>query len=234
MVEQVLALKNLHAWYGGSHALQGVSLGLRPGTTVAVIGRNGAGKSTLLKAIAGLIGKRVGSVILEGTPIDHLPPNIRAQLGLAYIPEGRGIFRSLTVLENLTVSARMQPPGWNLERVFSRFPRLEKRQHHGGGILSGGEQQMLSIARALMTNSKVLLFDEPTEGLAPNVVSDLATLFEELMGEGFSIILVEQNISFVEKMSSEIFVLGKGQIQWSGPTRTFSREDEVIYNWLGL
>jgi branched-chain amino acid transport system ATP-binding protein len=234
MVKESLVVKNLHAWYGGSHALQGVSLSLKLGTMAAVIGRNGAGKSTFLKAIMGLVAKRQGSVMLGGNQVGHLSPSQRAKLGLAYIPERRGIFPSLTVLENLMVSARAQLGAWNLERVFTRFPRLQERQYHGGATLSGGEQQMLSVARALMTNGRVLLLDEPTEGLAPNIVAEMVHLFEELLVEGFSIVLVEQNIAFIEKMADEIFVLGKGKVQWSGPTSTFNRNDEVIYHWLGL
>ena len=234
MVEESLVVRDLHAWYGGGHALQGVSLNLKLGTMAAVIGRNGAGKSTFLKAIMGLIDKCQGSVSLGGNQVQHLPPSQRAKLGLAYIPESRGIFPSLTVLENLTVSARVQLGLWNLDRVFARFPRLQERQHHGGATLSGGEQQMLSVARALMTNSRVLLLDEPTEGLAPNIVQELALLFKELLADGFSIIVVEQNIGFVEKMAHEIFVFGKGKVQWSGQASTFRRDDEIIYNWLGL
>ena len=229
-----LVLKDLHAWYGGGHVLRGVSLNLERGSMTAVVGRNGAGKTTLLKVVMGLIESCSGSVTLEETELHLLSPSVRARAGLSYVPEYRGIFPSLTVLENLTVGCRTRPGGWDLGRIFSRFPRLKERRHYGGAMLSGGEQQMLSIARALMTNGRVLLLDEPTEGLAPNIVFELELLFKELLADGFSILIAEQNVSFVERLAQDIFVLGKGEVQWSGASSSFYREHEVIYNWLGV
>ena len=233
MVES-LVLKDLQGWYGGGHALKGVSLSLKAGSMAAVVGRNGAGKTTLLKVVMGLLESRAGTVNLGKTEIQELSPSARARLGLSYVPEHRGIFPSLTVLENLTVGCRPQPYGWDLERVFDRFPRLKERRDHGGAMLSGGEQQMLSIARALMTNGRVLLLDEPTEGLAPKIVSDLRLLFKELLVDGFAVMIAEQNISFVESLAQNIFVLGEGKVQWSGPSLSFNQREKSIYSWLGV
>ena len=231
---ELLVLKELQGWYGGGHALRGVSLKLKEGSMTAVVGRNGAGKTTLLKATMGLLGSSAGSVTLRTQEIQEFSPRARARLGLSYVPERRGVFPSLTVLENLTVGYRPQPNGWDLERVFARFPRLRERRDHGGSTLSGGEQQMLSIARALMTNGRFLLLDEPTEGLAPKIVSDLGLLFKELLADGFALLIAEQNISFVESLAQNIFVLGEGKVQWSGPSSMFNQREESIYSWLGI
>lgn len=231
---ELLVLKDLQGWYGGGHALRGVSLKLKEGSMTAVVGRNGAGKTTLLKATMGLLESSAGSVTLRTQEIRELPPGARARLGLAYVPERRGVFPSLTVLENLTVSYRPQTNGWDLDRVYARFPRLKERSEHAGSMLSGGEQQMLSIARALMTNGKILLLDEPTEGLAPKIVSDLGLLFKELLADGFALLIAEQNISFVESLAQDIFVLGEGKVQWSGLSSMFNQQEESIYSWLGI
>ena len=233
MVES-LVLKDLEGWYGGGHALLGVSLSLKTGSMTAVVGRNGAGKTTLLKVIMGLLESRAGSVTMGAQEIQGLRPSERAQLGLSYVPERRGIFPSLTVLENLTVGCRPQAGGWDLERVFTRFPRLKERRGNGGSMLSGGEQQMLSIARALMTNGRILLLDEPTEGLAPKIISDMGLLFKELLADGFSLLIAEQNISFVESLARDILVLGEGKVQWSGLSSAFNRREESIYSWLAV
>ena len=231
---ELLVLKDLQGWYGGGHALRGVSLKLKEGSMTAVVGRNGAGKTTLLKATMGLLGSSAGSVTLRTQEIQEFSPRARARLGLSYVPERRGVFPSLTVLENLNVGYRPQPNGWDLERVFARFPRLRERKEHGGSTLSGGEQQMLAIARALMTNGKILLLDEPTEGLAPKIVADLGLLFKELLADGFALLIAEQNISFVKSLAQDIFVLGEGKVQWSGTSSMFNQREESIYSWLGI
>lgn len=233
-----LTVEDLNGWYADAHVVQGVSFELTEGKVTALLGRNGAGKSTILKALMGLLRKRSGMVQLGSRRIDRLPPHRVALSGLGYIPETRGIFPSLSVEENLTVAARSASNGasetWTLARVFELFPRLAERRQVGGGQLSGGEQQMLAIARALLGNGRLLLIDEPTEGLAPAVVADIEAVLQDLKKSGITILLVEQNYPVALRLADHVLVLGKGRLRWSGPESEFGSADEVRRTWLGV
>jgi branched-chain amino acid transport system ATP-binding protein len=237
-VSALLEVEDLNAWYGPSHVLQGVSFAVAEGTVTSLLGRNGAGKTTLLKSIMGLIARRRGRVVLGGRRLDHRPAHARARAGLAYVPETRGIFASLSVLENLTVAARKArgapARGWTLEAVLELFPFLAERAHTGGGALSGGEQQMLAIARALLGNGRVLLLDEPTEGLAPAVVREIEQLLGRLKRQGLTILLVEQNLAVATRLADRVLVLGKGRLRWQGEQAEFAAAEEVRRTWLGV
>ena len=234
MSNPLLVVEDLNAWYKDSHILKGVSLIVPKGAAVGILGRNGAGKTTILKSIMGLVSRKTGCVRLGEVRLDGLPPHRVARAGIAYVPESRGVFSSLSVQENLTVGARVSKGGWSLERIFDKFPRLAERRHHGGHMLSGGEQQMLAIARALMTNGRVLVLDEPTEGLAPTIIEELAGLLRDVLHDGLSLLLVEQNLEFVTGISDEIYVLGKGQVRWSGVTSDLLWDGEIVRTWLGV
>ena len=229
-----LSVENLNAWYGESHVVQGVSFNIPQGEAVSILGRNGAGKTTTLKSIMGLISRCNGSVRLGQQQLHGLSPYRVAREGLAYVPETRGIFPSLSVEENLTVVARGGHGGWNLARIFDRFPRLADRRRHGASMLSGGEQQMLAIARALMTNGEMLILDEPTEGLAPSIVDELTVLLQDLLQAKLGILLVEQNFHFVTRLSNQMHILGKGKIRWSGSADDLLRDVGVTRKWLGV
>jgi branched-chain amino acid transport system ATP-binding protein len=231
----MLEVEGLNAWYGPSHVLQGVSFAVAEGAVTSLLGRNGAGKTTLLKAVMGLVARRRGRVVLDGRRLDRRPAHARARAGLAYVPETRGVFPSLTVLENLTVAARKAPgKGWTLETVLELFPFLAERAESGGGALSGGEQQMLAIARALLGNGRVLLLDEPTEGLAPAVVREIERLLGRLKQEGLTILLVEQNLAVATRLADRVLVLGKGRLRWQGEQAEFAAAEEVRRTWLGV
>ncbi len=238
MSEPLLRLEGVHAYYGDSHILQGVSLDLPRGRVLSLLGRNGAGKTTTLKTIMGILPPRRGSIRFGGSDIAGRPPYRIARAGLGYVPETRGIFPSLSVLENLTLAARdgiaASEERWTLARVFKLFPRLYERRDSGGGKLSGGEQQMLAIARALLTNPQLLLLDEPTEGLAPAVVGEIEAVLGRLKGTGLAILLVEQNLAFALAFADEVAVLGKGRVRWSGSPGDFAAAEEVKHRWLGL
>ena len=224
MSTPVLAVENLNAWYGAAHILFDVSLTVGRGEVVALMGRNGAGKSTTLKAIMGLIERRSGAVGFGGRDISRLEPYRIARLGLGYVPEDRRIFTDLTVTENLDVGR--QPPRawadgspaplWSLERLFALFPNLGAMPDRPGGQMSGGEQQMLTIARTLMGNPLLVLLDEPSEGVAPVILEQMANTIVALKREGLSILLSEQNIHFAEAVCDRAYVLEKGHIRWQG------------------
>jgi branched-chain amino acid transport system ATP-binding protein len=215
----MLELRGVHAAYGRSHVLHGVSLAAGRGEVVSLLGRNGAGKSTTLKAIAGLVHVAAGVVALDGRPITGLPAHRICRLGIGFVPEDRRIFADLTVLENL----RVGEPGaagaaaWTVERVFALFPKLADLARQRGGSLSGGEQQMLTIARTLMTNPRLLLLDEPSEGLAPVVVRALADTIAALKREGLTIVLSEQNLGFARRLADRAYIIEKGEIRFEGP-----------------
>jgi branched-chain amino acid transport system ATP-binding protein len=236
MTEALLTLDDVHAHYGASHILQGVSFMLPRGSVLSLLGRNGAGKTTTLKAIMGIVPPK-GGVHFDGRPIAGQTPYRIARAGIAYVPETRGIFPSLSVLENLTLAARgaaATGAGWTLARVFDLFPRLYERRDSGGGKLSGGEQQMLSIARALLTNPRLLLLDEPTEGLAPVVVDEIEAMLDRLKGTGLSILLVEQRLDFALAFADRVAVLVKGRIRWTGSPAEFAAAEEVQRSLLAL
>jgi branched-chain amino acid transport system ATP-binding protein len=215
----MLAVKDLHAFYGRAHILQGLSLEARPGEVVALLGRNGAGKSTAMKAIMGLVPPAGGEVSFAGQRIDRLPPYRIARMGLGYVPEERRIFTELTVMENLEVGrqpVRAATPSWSEDKLFTLFPNLGRMGARPGGRMSGGEQQMLTIARTLMGNPKCVLLDEPSEGLAPIIVEQMARSIQTLKGEGLSVLLCEQNLRFCEAIADRAYIIEKGQIRFGG------------------
>jgi branched-chain amino acid transport system ATP-binding protein len=215
----MLSVKNLHAFYGRAHILHGVSLEARAGEVVALLGRNGAGKSTAMKAIMGLVPPAEGEVSFADVRIERLPPYRIARLGLGYVPEERRIFSDLTVMENLEVgrqAARSGTPTWTEDKLFTLFPNLGRMRERPGGRMSGGEQQMLTIARTLMGNPRCVLLDEPSEGLAPIIVEQMAHSIRALKAEGLSVLLSEQNLHFSQAVADRAYIIEKGQIRFGG------------------
>jgi branched-chain amino acid transport system ATP-binding protein len=212
MPEPLLTVRDLHAWYGESHILHGMGFEVRAGEVVTLLGRNGAGKTTTLKAVMGIVRRRTGSVRLGGDELIGLPSNAIARRGLAFCPEERGIFASLTVEENLVLPPRVQPGGLTLEAIYGLFPNLRERLRSQGTKLSGGEQQMLAIGRILRTGARVLLLDEPTEGLAPVIVQQIGRTIARLKTEGFTILLVEQNFRFAATVADRHYVVERGRV----------------------
>jgi branched-chain amino acid transport system ATP-binding protein len=209
----LLKIAGLEAWYGESHILHGVAFDVRPGEVVTLLGRNGAGKTTTLKSIMGIVGKRRGSAIFDGTETIGLSSDRIARLGVALCPEERGIFASLNVQENLMLPPQItKAGGLTLERIFTLFPNIKERLASGGGRLSGGEQQMLAIARILRTGARLLMLDEPTEGLAPVIIQQIGRTIAELKQEGFTILLVEQNFRFASTVADRYFVMEHGRV----------------------
>ena len=229
----LLDVQDLHTYYGDSYVLQGVSLGVQRGQVVAILGRNGMGKTTLIRSIMGLTPPRRGRVRFDGSDITGRPPYEAVDLGVALVPQGRRIFPSLTVGENLAVAA--YPRGtWTLERVMELFPRLKERARNLGATLSGGEQQMLAIARALMTNPQFLLMDEPTEGLSPLMVEEVGRALERLREAGLSVLLVEQNLPLALRVADQVHILSKGRVVHSGSPHEFWTDEEIKTRYLGL
>ena len=220
-----LRIVGLRAGYGEIPVLHDVDLEVREGEVVALLGRNGAGKTTLIKAVMGMVRVFSGSVAYRGRELTHLPLFRRAQLGLGYVPDDRRIFPELTVRENLLVAQR--PGRWNLEQIYRLLPRLKEIEHRKGGFLSGGEQQMLTIARTLMANPHLLLLDEPTEGLAPLVVEEIAKLVQELKREGLPILLAEQNLRFTGQVADRAYVLETGEVRLEGRMEDLLHQEEV-------
>jgi branched-chain amino acid transport system ATP-binding protein len=235
----MLSVLDLHTYYGDSHVLQGVSLQAEKGTNTAVLGRNGMGKTTLCRSLVGLTPPRSGRIVFNGAEITHLPPHRICRKQISLVPQGRRIFPSLTVTEHLAIAATTggRAPGstgWDVERVFELFPRLLERRHHRGNELSGGEQQMLAIARALMANPVLLVMDEPTEGLAPALVSEVAMLIRQLKLEGTSILLVEQNAAFAVRVADYVHVMSKGAIVHSSEPMALWNNQEIKTRFLGV
>jgi branched-chain amino acid transport system ATP-binding protein len=235
----MLDVENINAYYGDSHILHGVSLAVREGEVVCLLGRNGAGKTTTILTIMGYLKPRPGRVLYRGRDIASLPPYKVARLGFGFVPQERGIFPSLTVRENLTVFARgagqdNSPGRWTLERVFELFPILRERRRQAGGTLSGGEQQMLTIARTLMGNPDVLLLDEPSEGLAPLVIQMLGQQLGRLKASGLTIVLAEQNVRFVSDLGDRVYILEKGMVRYQGPMTEFLADAEVRQAYLAV
>jgi branched-chain amino acid transport system ATP-binding protein len=227
-----LQVEDIHTYYGESHILHGVSLTVGPGEAVALLGRNGAGKSTMIRSIVGFTPPREGRVLFDGNPIHRWPAHRIARRGLALVPQGRRIFAPLSVRENLLLGARAD--GWTLERVFEMFPRLRDRADQAGGTLSGGEQQMLAIGRALLTNGRMLLLDEPSEGLAPLIVREIGRVLTSLKGERLSILLVEQNYHLALQVADRVYVMSKGQIVYEGTPASLEADEEVKRRYLGI
>jgi len=236
MEPPILQVEEIHTYYGESYVLQGISLQVRRGHAVAVLGRNGMGKTTLIRSIIGFTPPRHGRILFKGIEITHRPSHEIARLGIGLVPQGRRIFPSLTVLENLTIGARAAGDGqkWDLDRVFTLFPRLQERAAHKGNKLSGGEQQMLAIARALMTNPEFLLMDEPSEGLAPLLVLELGNVIAQLKQQGLSILLVEQNLPLALRLADYVYVLSKGRVVFEGLPEALEASEEVKHNYLGV
>jgi branched-chain amino acid transport system ATP-binding protein len=236
MPDTLLAVEDVHTYYGESHVLQGVSFAVPKGSVVALLGRNGAGKTTTLRSIMRLTPPKRGMISFAGRALAGLPPYRVARAGIALVHETRGIFPSLSVRENLTIAARAAADGtgWTLDRVFATFPRLGERQHNGGSQLSGGEQQMLAIARALLTNPRLLLLDEPAEGLAPIIVEEIWRILAKLKAEGTTMLLVEQNFALATSLADHNLVLGKGLIRWQGASAALRANDEIKRTWLGV
>ena len=232
----MLAIEGIHTYYGDSHVLHGVSLRVGAGEAVALLGRNGAGKTTLIRSIMGFTPPREGRIALEGEPISAWPAHRIARRGLALVPQGRRIFAPLTVRDNLLLGARSsgRPGDWTLPRVFELFPRLRERQGQAGGTLSGGEQQMLAVGRALLTNGRVLLLDEPSEGLAPRIVQEVGRILTRLKAERLSILLVEQNYHLALAIADRVYVMSKGQIVWEGAPAGLEASEEVKRRYLGV
>ena len=255
----MLTVTDLHTYYGDSHVLQGVTMVAARGTVTAVLGRNGVGKTTLCRSIAGLTPARAGAVVFEGTDITRTPPYRIHDLGISLVPQGRRIFPSLTVQENLAIAIvavgrvprsgpagsvprsgpadsvpRSGPAGWDLQKVFAVFPRLSERSHNRGNELSGGEQQMLAIARALVARPGFLIMDEPTEGLAPVLVAEVANVIRRLKEEGTSILLAEQNAAFAVKVADYVHVMSKGQIVHSSDPVALWENEDVKTRLLGV
>lgn len=231
-----LLVRDIDTYYEQSHVLQGVSLQIDGGTLVGLLGRNGAGKTTTLKSIMGIVPPRAGRIFFDGVDLVNLPTYRVARHGIAYVPEHRGIFASLSVMEHLTLAKPTRGTGssWTLSTVFDMFPRLYERKDNAGTQLSGGEQQMLSIARALMLNPRLLILDEPAEGLAPVLVREIANAIESMKSNGMTILLVEQNYPFVAALADYLFVLGKGRIRWSGTSEELERNPDVKHTWIGV
>jgi branched-chain amino acid transport system ATP-binding protein len=228
----MLDVEAIHTYYGDSHVLHGVSLRVAPGEAVALLGRNGAGKTTAIRSIVGFTPPRAGRVVFEGQAIERWPSYRIARHGLALVPQGRRIFAPLSVRENLLLGAR--PQGWTLERIFALFPRLREREGQAGGTLSGGEQQMLAIGRALLTNGRLLLLDEPSEGLAPLIVREIGRILFALKAEGLSLLLVEQNYHLALRVADRVYVMNKGQIVYQGTPAGLEADEEIKRRYLGV
>ncbi len=229
----MLRVEDINTYYGDSYVLQGVSLHVPKGSVVALLGRNGMGKTTLIRSIIGFTPPKTGKVFFKGSDVTRLPSYRIASMGIGLVPQGRWIFPSLTVKENLLIGAQ-KTGEWGLEEIYSLFPRLKERAKHWGNKLSGGEQQMLAVARALMTNPDLLLMDEPTEGLAPLLVQSVADVILRLKGKGYTLLLVEQNLPMALKVADVTHVLSRGRIVHSSAPQELWQNEEVKSRFLGL
>ena len=245
MEKRLIQAQGLHTYYGASHILRGVDFSVGKAQTIGLMGRNGMGKSTLLKTVMGLVKPRSGSVHVMGVDMTHSAPYEIARQGIAYVPEGRGIFANLSVLENLKMAARPGRPGsaadgmgrrqdWTLERVLDTFPRLKERLGHGGQQLSGGEQQMLTIGRALMTNPEVLILDEATEGLAPLIAREIWRICALIRESGISSVIVDKNWRHVTQITDHNLILVKGEVVFSGSSAELLAQPELLERHLGV
>ncbi len=231
----LLIVDNLQAWYGESHILHGVSFDVRPGEVVTLLGRNGAGKTTTLKSIMGIVSRRTGSVKLAGRELIGCASNEIARAGIAFCPEERGIFASLSVEENLLLPPAVRPGGLGLDRIFALFPNLKERLGSSQGTkLSGGEQQMLAIGRILRTGARLLLLDEPTEGLAPVIIQQIGATIRALKQEGFTILLVEQNFRFASTVADRYFIMEHGRIAEGFVNSDLDANVEKLHDYLGV
>ena len=232
----MLELADVHTYYGTSHILHGVSFVVPEGKCVALLGRNGAGKSTTIHTIAGLAKPSKGRIQFLSNTISNENPHKISRSGVGLVPQGRRIFPSLTIRENLTVAARLGSggKGWNLEKVYGLFPVLKEREHNMGTQLSGGQQQMLAIGRALMTNPHMLLMDEPSEGLAPVIIDQVGEIVKQIKQTGLSILMVEQNIALACQCADEILIMNKGTIVWKGTPDELTNNERIQHKYLGV
>jgi len=230
----VLEIKDLNAYYGQLHILHDISLYAKAGEVISLLGRNGAGKTTLLKSIFGIGPRREGTIRIKGKDSSKMPPHKIAKLGIAYCPEERGIFSSLSVIENMLLPPVVKSGGMNIEEISATFPNLRERWNTGGAKLSGGEQQMLAIGRILRTGANILLLDEPSEGLAPAIIKDIAHLVLQLKKRGMTILLVEQNLSFAKVVSDRFYVIESGKIQDEFSQQRVREDPEVVQRYLSL
>lgn len=230
----IARIQNLHAGYGRAEVLFGVDLEVREGAVTTLIGRNGMGKSTTIRCLMGLLTPREGTVHIAGQDMTGAPPYKVAQAGLGLVPEGRQVFPSLSVVENLRATARPRRDGWTVARIFDAFPRLAERKEHYGFQLSGGEQQMLAIGRALMTNPDLLVLDEATEGLAPLIREEIWSMLDRLKKTGLSILLVDKNLNELARISDQYFVIEKGRIVWAGDAAAFDAKRAEVERYLHL
>ena len=231
----ILEIKNINTYYFASHVLWNLSLNIEKGKVMSLLGRNGMGKTTIMKSVMGLVKVKDGSIKLNGTEIRGMEAHKIAKMSVGYVPQGRGIFPSLSVKENLQVFSRGQDKknAWTLGRVYELFPILKERQNLYGNLLSGGEQQMLAIARALMTNPDLLLMDEPSEGVAPMVIKQIGDVIKEIKGE-LTIFLAEQNFNMAINVADQVCVVSKGEIVYSGDPETLKNDEEAKQKWLGV
>jgi branched-chain amino acid transport system ATP-binding protein len=236
MSQALLQVDDIHTYLGDSYIIQGVSLAVPAGKVVALLGRNGAGKTTTLRSIMRMARPRRGRVTFDGNDISALATFEIARARVAFVQETRAIFPSLTVEENLGIAARSSAngDGWTMERIFDDFPQLAARRRNGGTQLSGGEQQMLAMARALVANPRLLLLDEPSEGLAPLIVRQIADIIVKLKQAGMTMLLVEQNFALATEVADDVVILGKGRVRWSGTSAQLREADDVRHTWLGV
>jgi branched-chain amino acid transport system ATP-binding protein len=231
----LLTATGLHAFYGATHVLHGIDLTIRKGETVALMGRNGMGKTTLLRSLMGLVPQTRGRILLGARDVTGAPPESIAQGGVAFVPEGRGIFASLTVIENLVMAARPGRDGaWTLERVLALFPRLAERRRNWGNQLSGGEQQMLTIGRALMTNPDLILIDEATEGLAPMIAESIWTTLRTIRGQGVATLVVDKDFRALSRLADRVLLMTKGELVFDGTPAALQETSELLEKHLGI
>lgn len=229
----LLELDNVHVYYGKSHVINGVNLGVGEDQCIGLVGRNGAGKTTLLKSIMGLLPIKSGSVTFQGAEVQGVGPRGISKAGVAIVPQGRHVFSSLSVIDNLLVS-HIDRGSWNVDRVFELFPKLKTMRKRRAGNLSGGEQQMLAIGRGLVTNPKLMMMDEPSEGLAPAIVRVVAEAISQIKGEGMSILLAEQNLPMVCGIAERVLVMSTGEIVWEGSAQELMQDEETKATHLGF
>ncbi len=240
----LLSVRDIHTYYGDSYVLQGLSLAVSAGAVAAILGRNGMGKTTLIRSVSGLTPPRSGSILFKGSSLERLPPYRIAQLGIALVPQGRRIFPSLNVRENLLVPTSGFAKGvrnpkehgkrWDLKRVFEEFPALQSRAKQRGGTLSGGEQQMLAVGRALMANPDLILMDEPSEGLAPFILRQIGEIMKSIRQDGHSILLVEQNFRLAMDVADDVYVMTSGQMAYHGLPKDLEGKKDILLGHLGI